>query len=485
MKLFTSSILILVVAISTSDCEAQQTKRDVNKAKPNIIFILTDDQGWNGTSVQMHPNLGSSKSDYYRTPNLERLAKNGMRFSYAYAPGPMCSPSRASFQTGKSPAQLRMTNIGRYRPAPDSQRLLLPKHSMNLPTNETTIGEMLGSAGYATAWFGKWHLGGSRGPGAHGYDVHDGATGNSNGDTQDPENPKDIFGVTNRGMAFMEKSTKAGKPFYLQLWHYAVHAPFQSREATAAAYRKRPAGRIHRSAPFAAMTEDLDASVGMVLDKLEELSIADNTYIFYMSDHGSGNRSSNAPLRQGKGTLWEGGLRVPLIVYGPGVKMGAFCQEPTVGWDLFPTFCELAGVKRRLPKGVEGTSLKPLLSTGIGDLKRDHEGIAFHFPHYAQRTRGSTGSPLSTMLLDNYKLVKLYETNQLLLFNLEKDLGEERDLSNRQPEKTRMMHQLLQNYLRSVDAGIPVANPDFDPNAKAPQSSRRGRRRSAAGRGRT
>lgn len=441
--------------------------------QPNIIFILADDQGWNGTSVQMHPELPNSKSDYYRTPSLQKLADVGMRFSSAYAPAPMCTPTRASLQTGKSPAQLRMTNVGRSNPPTPSQRLQLPEHFTNLPTSETTIGEMLRREGYATAWYGKWHLGGRQGPGAHGYDEHDGATTNSDGVTEDPGNPKDIFGITERGIAFMEKNVEAGKPFYLQLWHYAVHSPVESLNETVIDYQNRPAGEVHRSPSFAAMTEDLDTSVGMILDKLEALSIADNTYVVYMSDHGAGGRSSNSPLNQGKGTLWEGGVRVPLIIKGPGIKRGAFCQVPVVGWDLFPTFCDWAGVSEQLPVGIEGASLVPLFSTGEGELKRHSKGLVFHYPHY--RNRG--GTPHSTLLVENYKLIKLYETDQLLLFDLEKDIGEQTDLSKKLPEKVNELRRLLEGYLKQVDAGIPVANPDYDPRAEQPARRRRGRGR--------
>lgn len=441
--------------------------------KPNIIFILADDQGWNGTSVQMHPDLPHSKSDYYRTPNIMKLAESGMRFSNAYSPGPMCSPTRASLQTGKSPAQLRMTNVGRSRSATPSQRLQLPPHTNSLSTNEITLGEMLGDAGYSTAWFGKWHLGGNRGPGAHGYDAHDGPTGNQDGNSDNPDNPKDIFGITKRGIAFMEQSVEAGKPFYLQLWHYAVHSPVQSLEETESAYRTRTTGRVHQNSSYAAMTEDLDTSVGMILDKLKELSIVDNTYVVYMSDHGAGGRSSNSPLRQGKGTLWEGGLRVPLIISGPGVKRGAYCQVPTAGWDLFPTFCELAEVQQSLPKGVEGASLTPLFASGQGELRREYQGIGFHFPHYR-----NNGVPYSTFLIENYKLVKFYETGQLLLYDLENDIGEQKDLSQQLPEKTAKMHRLLNRYLESIDAGLPIANPDFDPNATTTQQKRRNKRKS-------
>ncbi len=441
--------------------------------KPNIIFILADDQGWNGLSVQMHPDMPDSKSDYYRTPNIEKLAKDGLIFSRAYAPGPMCSPTRASLQTGKSPAQLGMTNVGgsRQRSAPASQKLLLPTHTSTLSTDETTIGEVLQRAGYATAYFGKWHLG-TVGPGEHGYDEHDGATGNENGDVGDP-NPKDIFGITERGAAFMEKQVKVSRPFYLQLWHYAVHGPVLSLKETEEACAARPKGKVHTNPAYAAMTENLDTGVGMILKKVEELGIADNTYIIYMSDHGAGvNLSSNFPLAQGKGTLWEGGLRVPLIIRGPGVKAGSYCLTPAVGWDLFPTFCELAGVKESLPKGIEGASLTPLFTSGKGKVDRPRKEIAFHYPHY-QGGRGK--APHSTIHLADYKLIKLYEDDELRLFNLKEDISEKNDLSKKMPEKAEMMHSRLNNYLEQVSTGLPTPNPNYDPSATAQAGGRRSR----------
>lgn len=475
----TLGVLALFVAAPHVQLDAQSTQAASTAKKPNIIFILADDQGWNGTSVQMHPDLPTSKSDFYRTPNIEKLAKQGIRFSHAYSPGPMCSPTRASLQTGKSPAQLRMTNVGggRGRPAAASQRVILPPHSSTLSTDEITIGETLKEAGYATAWFGKWHLGGD-GPAAHGYDESDGPTGNADGNTRDPENPKDVFGITERGMKFMEKNVKAEKPFYLQLWHYAVHGPIQSRDETEKAAAARPAGKTHQSTSFAGMTEDLDTGVGMILDKIKDLGISDNTYVIYMSDHGAGrNMSSNAPLNQGKGTLWEGGMRVPLIVSGPGVKSGVYCNVPTVGWDMFPTFCDLAGVGKPLPKGLEGVSLKPLFKTGQGKLNRPGEQIAFHFPHYG------SGPPMSTIAFEGFKLIKLYDSDEIKLFDLENDIGEQRDLSEEKPEKTAQLHKRLNDYLKSVNAARPTPNPDFDPNAVAQAGGRPGGRRGAGGRG--
>jgi arylsulfatase A-like enzyme len=450
-------LLTLLIVLATRIDVNAQTRLETDSAQtPNIIFILADDQGWNGTSVQMHPDLPNSKSDFYRTPNLEKLASQGMRFSHAYSPGPMCSPTRASLQTGKSPAQLRMTNVGgsRQRSNAASQKLILPPHSSVLRTDEVTIGETLKQAGYATAWFGKWHLGGD-GPEAHGYDESDGPTGNQDGNTNDADNPKDIFGITRRGISFMEHSIDADKPFYLQLWHYAVHGPVQTNPKTEESYASRPAGQTHRSTSFAGMTEDLDTSVGMIMKKVKELGIADRTFLIYMSDHGAGrNLSSNAPLSRGKGTLWEGGLRVPLIISGPGVRPGAFCSVPTVGWDLFPTFCDLAGI--------EGKSIKPLFRSGKRDDDRTERPIVFHYPHYRD-----TG-PHSTISKDGYKLIKLYDSNQLKLFDLHNDIGERNDLSQSHPEKVKSMHQSLMEYLENVNAGVPATNPDFDPSLVPP-----------------
>jgi arylsulfatase A-like enzyme len=335
----------------------------------------------------------------------------------------------------------------------------------------------LKDAGYATAWFGKWHLGGD-GPAAHGYDESDGPTGNADGNTRDPQNPKDIFGITERGIAFMEKNVKAGKPFYLQLWHYAVHGSVQSRNETEQAYAARPAGQTHHSTSFAGMTEDLDTGVGMILDKVKELSISGNTYIVYMSDHGaSRGLSSNAPLNRGKGTLWEGGMRVPLIVSGPGIKHGEYCNVPTVGWDLFPTFCELAGVEKPLPKGLEGVSLIPLFETGQGSIDRAEKQIAFHFPHYAQ------AAPHSTITLDGFKLIKFYDLQELHLFDLKNDIGEQHNLAAKNPAKTAMLHRRLNDYLKTVNAAMPSLNPDFDPSAVAQARERSGRRGPGGGRG--
>ncbi|MCP5111893.1 MAG: sulfatase-like hydrolase/transferase, partial [bacterium] len=244
---------------------------------PNVVLILTDDQGWTGTSVQLNPNVADSKSDFYRTPALERLSREGMRFSNAYAPHPNCSPTRLAIQTGKSPAQLRMTDIinrgsGAFY---EGHPLIPPQHINALPHEELTIAELIKAARpeYATAHFGKWHLAGG-GPGEHGYDFHDGPTGNRDGNRKIPLNPKRISGVTRRAGDFLTKMAQEKKPFYLQISHYAVHLGIETLDETVAKYAVTERGVRHNHPGHAAMTEDLDSGIGRVLEKIDELGLA-------------------------------------------------------------------------------------------------------------------------------------------------------------------------------------------------------------------
>ena len=347
-------------------------------ASPNILLILADDQGWNHLSVPMHDGISGSGSDYFRTPNIERIAEAGMRFSSAYAAAPMCGPSRIALHFGKSAAQVV------YADAADEVRIA-----------SMTIGEMMQSAGYATAHFGKW----SPGPpetGLRFYDESDGAAGNGNGNVDDPGNPKDIFGITQRAIAFIEASVDAGTPFYMQLSHFAPHVGFQALEETIDKWGGIEPGAIHTDPLYAAMTEDLDTGIGRILDKLQELGVEDNTYVIYTSDHGQTiNRSTNQPLTLGKGTLWEGGMRVPFIVSGPGIMPGTISHTRVVSLDLFPTFAKLAGVTESLPDDLDGGSLVPLLhGRGDSEVRRDREELVFHFAQ-------PSGQPESRGLLEH------------------------------------------------------------------------------------
>ena len=444
-----------------------------NKLPPSFVFILIDDMGWTGLSTVMDDRLPESKSDYYETPQIASLAAAGMRFSHAYAPAPMCTPSRASLLTGKSPAQLHMTTPGPAGRSTTSQKMIAPRHITALPTSETTIAELLKKHGYATAHFGKWHLSGG-GPGQHGFDRHDGETGNGGpGAFEDPD-PKDIFGVTGRAMTFMQDQVAARKPFYVQLSHYAVHSPNQALSRTKTRLADVPTGTRHTDLEYAAMTNDVDTSVGMLLKKIDALGIADSTYIVFMSDNGAGSRrgsGENLPLAGGKATLREGGIRVPLIARGPGVAAGSFNRDNIVGCDLFPTFCELAGVRAPMPEGIEGTSIVPLLRGNAGALQREREELVFHFPHYG---RGPKQQPQSAILVGNLKLIRSYETGAEQLFDLAHDVGERTDLASKMPAKRKELSARLDAYLSSVHAQLPTVNPDYDPT-KESGSQRRGR----------
>jgi len=444
-------------------------------AKPNFIFILVDDMGWTALSTPMHPNMADSCSDYYLTPNIAKLAGLGMRFSNAYAPAPMCTPTRASVLTGKSPAQLHMTTPGPFKQVAAWQKVAAQRHVTDLPAAELTIAEILKAQGYATAHFGKWHLAGG-GPGKHGFDEHDGETGNGGPGANTDPNPKDIFGITKRAADFMTKHAAADKPFYLQLSHYALHAPVLALDSTRAACAARPKGKRHNNVDYAAMLQDFDTAVGMTLDKVAELGLTGNTYVVFLSDNGAGGRpgsTENAPLSGGKGALSEGGIRVPLIVRGPGVEAGAFCKSNVVGFDLFNTFCELAGVDKALPAGIEGSSLVPLLHGKDAAFQRKHDELVFHFPHYG---RGPRQQPQSAIIVGDLKLVKDYDSGQSALYNLGKDLGEQRNLADAQPQDAAAMLKRLEANLKRVGAQLPTVNASYDPKATRPRGGRRPQR---------
>jgi arylsulfatase A-like enzyme len=428
---------------------------------PNFVLILSDDQDWNGLSVQMHPDMPNSKSDFYRTPNLEKFAAQSMRFSSGYAPAPVCSPTRISLQTGRNPAALRWTKAA---PAEDGHKLIEAENRKSIRTDETTIAEVLKRSGYATAHYGKWHLSGG-GPEQHGYDESDGDTGNRDADRFVDPNPVDIFGMTDRAAVFMEKQSKAGKPFYVQMSYHALHVPENALKATREFYDRQPQGTMHRDPARAAITTDLDTGVGKLLAHIERLGLAGRTYIIYMGDNGGGGgggggrggKGDARPLRAGKGGVWEGGIRVPFIVRGPGIKAGSWCDQPVVGYDLFPTFCRLAGVKEKLPPDLDGGDISHLFTGATAPVKRPREGLVFHFPHY----QGDT--PHSAIRYGDYKLLEFHETGERLLFNLKTDLAERNNIANGHPEIAADLSNRLKSYLSAAGAAMPKSNPDYKP----------------------
>ena len=427
---------------------------------PNIVFMLADDQGWNGLSVAMAPDVPGSRGEFFQTPNLVRLAAQGMRFSNAYAPAPVCSPTRISIQTGKSPAQLHWTKAA---PAERGHQLLEPRLIKDIAEDQTTVGELLRQAGYATAHYGKWHIGGG-GPGKHGYDEHDGNTGNEQALQFTDPNPVDIFGMAARAEAFMQKSARSGKPFFIQLSWNALHAPENALHATMAKYEKLDRGGNDRGkrAATAAITEDLDTGVGRVMAAIDRLGLTTNTYVIYTSDNGAGGGGGGkrGGLSGGKGSVWEGGIRVPLIIRGPGIAADSWCHLPVVGYDLLPTLCEWAGIPATsIPKGIEGGSIASLLThEGSGLVQRPRDELVFHFPHYQ-----SDDGPHSAIRIGPLKLIRFYEDDRVVLFDLSKDIGERNDLAQRLPAEAKRMRERLENYLAEVAAQMPMPNPDFDP----------------------
>jgi len=434
--------LTVVLVLGLAGVVGAQT---VQSAQPNIVFILADDQGWNHHSVPMFEDASSANSELYQTPNIESIAQAGMRFSAAYSAAPMCNPSRRSLHVGKSMSQVMFSGATEEELAA-----------------AFTIGEMMQTAGYRTAHFGKWSPGPSE-SGLDFYDVSDGGLGNGDGNLNESGDPKQIFGITDCATAFMEDSVSQGKPFYMQLSHFAPHTQPHALAETLERWEALGIGGDHNPA-LAAMTEDLDDGVGVLLAKLEELGVQDNTYVIYNSDHGqSPGSSDNTPLTSGKGTLWEGGVRVPFIVSGPGIEPGSISHERTLSLDLFPTFAELSGYSQPLPNDIEGGSLLPvLLGSGDGEINRPREELVFHFPSGSGQ---ADFRPMSTIYLGDYKLLKFYDTDEILLFNITGDLAEKNDLANSMPERTEQMHGLLAIYLD--DMGVMEFAPATGDGARA------------------
>lgn len=440
----------------------------ISADRPNIVLLISDDQAWYGTSVQMHPDIPNSKSDYYYTPRLEELAEQGMRFSSGYAPATVCAPTRASLQTGMSPAKNLWTKAAGTITVENNFSMIPMVHRRSLRDEEITIAEVLSEAGYTSAHYGKWHIDGG-GPEANGYDEGDGNTSNEAAwPLDDPDNPLDVIGMSNRALDFMRRADEANTPFFVQISYYPLHEEDNASPETVARVEARERGTVHDSVLVSAITEDLDVGVGVIMDGLEELGLEDNTYLIYMGDNGhrdkdnpvgSNTLDSEAPLMGAKGNVSEGGIRVPFIIRGPGIDSESWSHVPVVGYDFFPTFAEWAEIESdQLPEGIEGGSLVALLENGgAGEVVRANEGLVFHFPHY------QAGSPQSSIRLGDYKLIKYYEGNRVALFDLSKDIGERNNLALQMPVKAAELEQRLDRYLASVNAQFPKVNLDFDP----------------------
>ncbi len=431
--------------------------------KPNIVLILVDDMGWT--------DLGCFGSTYYETPNIDRLARQGMRFTDAYSACTVCSPTRGCVLTGQYPARLHITDWipGHARP---KAKLRVPDWMMHLPLETTNLGRSLHSAGYATASVGKWHLGHEEyWPEKQGFDLniagcHMGQPPSYFAPYKIPtltEGPRGEFlseRLTTEALGFIERNKD--RPFFLYFPHYAVHTPLMGKPEVVAKYKKKADPNApHHNPTYAALVESVDDSVGRILEKLDELKLEGRTLLIFTSDNGGLLRStSNVPLRAGKGSAYEGGVRVPLIIKWPGVTApGSVCRTPVISADHFPTLLALSGAASDPRHVVDGESIEPLLRQS-GGLKRDT--LYWHYPHY--HPGGAT--PYGAIRERDFRLVEFYEDNHVELYNLADDIGETRDLATTLPDQAAALRRKLHDWRDRVGAQMPTPNPDFDPKAQ-------------------
>ena len=445
--------------------------------RPNIVLILADDLGWS--------DLGCYGADLHETPNLDRLARQGVRFTDAYAMS-VCTPSRAALLTGKHAARLHMTIWSEGSKGGPKKRKLIEAGSLHdLPHTETTLARHLQEAGYLTALVGKWHLGdASHYPETHGFDVNIGGTqwgapqtffwpysGSGRFGPEFRYVPHLEFGkpgeyltdrLTDEALRVIDHA--GDQPFFLYFAHYAPHTPMEAKADDVRHFeaKLRP-GQHHQNAVYAAMVKSLDDSVGRVLDHLKQSGMEQNTLVIFTSDNGGyiGTEkgqtvpvTSNAPLRSGKGSLYEGGIRVPLIVRSPGVTPeAAECREPVVLMDLFHTLT--ATLSHAKPTGsADGVDLKALLQNP--DTKINRDALYFHYPHYY-----ATTTPVSAIRSGDWKLLEYLEDGRRELYNLRDDLSEKTDLAAQMPDKAASLLKQLHQWRTEVNAAMPTPNPNF------------------------
>jgi len=463
-------------------------------APPNVIIFFVDDMGWT--------DLGCFGSDIYETPNIDALAANGVKFTNAYAACTVCSPSRVALMTGKYPARVRVTDFIPGHPFVNTP-LTMPEWNQKMDLEELTIAELLKPKGYQTAHIGKWHLTPrERGsdpnsdgdfpeyyPDKQGFDHNIGGCERGapasyfwpygRGKTLEQRKQNNTFKTLPEGGEEGEYLTdrladEAVKlidgfgqdPFFIYFAFYNVHTPIQAPADLVAKYEAKieeNPGARHANATYAAMVESVDLAVGQVMDKLKETGVDERTLIIFSSDNGGlrPQATNNLPLRQGKGSIYEGGVRVPTFVRWPGVTpAGKICEEPVIGMDFLPTILEAAeaDVPADLAPVLDGVSLMPLLKNPDATLER--EALFWHYPHY----HSMGAQPYSAVRAGDWKLIERHDTDALELYNLAEDIHEDRNLAASQPEKAQELHERLVTWRDSIDAQMPTTNDAFDPS---------------------
>ena len=439
---------------------------------PNIVLFLIDDLGWK--------DIGCYGSDYYQTPNIDKLAEQGVRFTDAYAACAVCSPTRAAIMTGKYPARLMLTEwlpSGRWNP---KAKLRSGRFLRGLPLEETTLAEALGKAGYATCIAGKWHLGSEpfSTPAHHGFEVNIGANEHGNpgnyffpykGQWSIPTTklkarwqvlpggkPGEYLTdrLTDEAISFVRQHQD--KPFFLYFSHYAVHTPFQAKKKMIKKYDAVPKQRRQGKPVYAAMVESVDESVGKIMATLEELELDGDTLVIFTSDNGGfAGATNHAPLRGNKGSYYEGGIRVPLIIRWPEVtKAGQVNKAPVTSSDLYPTCLTAAGLPLHPAQHRDGLDLKPLLE---GAKSLDRDALFWHYPHYNGHP---SAGPSSVMRKGDWKLIETFDPKGVELYHLGRDLSETTNLAQKEPSKLAEMQKELEAWRKEVDAEMMEPNPD-------------------------
>jgi uncharacterized sulfatase len=438
-------------------------------ARPNFLFVLADDFGWS--------HLGCYGSSYYETPNIDRLASEGMRFTDAYAACPVCSPTRASIMTGKYPARLHLTDFiagGKF----PYEKYAQPRWRKYLPLEEVTIAEVLKTEGYATASFGKWHLSIDKkpprslpfNPDKQGFDEYF-VTYKPSSKTDPESDAHNVEAITLKSLDFMERHKD--KSFFLYVTHNTIHDPLKGKKKLVEKYKNKAGSDLPQNNPIlGAMIEELDDSTGRLLKKLDELKIADKTIVIFFGDNGGLEKdASQTPLRSGKANLYEGGIREPLIVRWPGVvKPGSTCSEPVTSVDFFPTFMEIVGVEDKIKKPIDGVSILPLLEQ---KSRLNRPAIYWHYPHYHSSSIG----PCGAVRAGDYKLIEWFDESicgpgkEFELYNIKKDIGEQNNLTKQMPGKVEQLKKMLSDWRTEVGAQMLSPNPNYNPK-KARKSNK-------------
>jgi len=458
------SIGLLGIPVLSSSGFAQKVDQ-----QPNIVFILADDLGWK--------DLVCYGNKHYETPALDALAKNGIRFTQAYAACPVSSPTRASIMTGKYPARIKLTNFIAGNRTDEASPVLPAEWKPYLEAKETTVAELLKKQGYTTAMVGKWHLGGhdsiapwnqgfdySRMIGKNGLDYYNYSIFIDSYQNEFTDHGTEYLTdkLTEYGVEFIEKNKK--KPFFLYLAYSAPHVGIVPRSDKLMKYFFKYAQSEEKFNPnYAAMIESLDEGVGKVLETIRKEGLLENTLVIFTSDNGGlgldelgPTPTSMHPLRKWKGHVYEGGIRVPAIVSWPGkIKPAITSDFYYSSIDYLPTICELTGIKN-LPQNIDGISILKVLLNPESEMLADRP-LYWHYPHFSNQL----GRPAGAVRFGKYKLVELYETNKLELYDLEEDISESNDLSEQIPGKTDEMHKMLINWRSNVNAQMPVPNPNY------------------------